>query len=171
MRLWTKQLDEGVHDAGIAILSFGVAFRHQYISKGEAGKAMLESIPDPAKRERRRDVIEKGLDSPYFKTAIDRLLTLYRDMDKVLERHAWLAGDDYSIADAAFTPYVVRLEHLDVMGLLEPTPRTADWYRRIKARPSYQPAIVRWENPKYLDLMKKQGRENWPKIKEIMTAH
>ena len=23
MRLWTKQLDEGVHDAGIAILSFG----------------------------------------------------------------------------------------------------------------------------------------------------
>ena len=45
---------------------------------------MLESIPDPAKRERRRDVIEKGLDSPHFKIAIDALLTLYRDMDKVL---------------------------------------------------------------------------------------
>src|SRR5437762_550137 len=66
MRLWTKQLDEGVHDAGIAILSFGLAFRHQYMSRGEAGKAMLESVPDPAKRERRRDVIEKGLDSPHF---------------------------------------------------------------------------------------------------------
>jgi glutathione S-transferase len=76
MRLWTKQLDEGVHDAGIAILSFGVAFRHQYISKGEAGKEMLESIPDPIKRERRRDVIEKGLDSAFFKIAISRLLTL-----------------------------------------------------------------------------------------------
>ena len=139
MRLWTKQLDEGVHDAGIAILSFGVAFRHQYISKGEAGKEMLESIPDPAKRERRRDVIEKGLDSQHFKIAIDRLLTLYRDMDNVLANHAWLAGDRYSIADAAFTPYVVRLEHLDVMGLLDPTPRTADWYRRIKARPSFPP--------------------------------
>ena len=98
---------------------------------------MLESIPDPAKRERRRDVIEKGLDSPHFKTAIDRLLTLYRDMDDALANHAWLAGDDYCIADAAFTPYVVRLEHLDVMGLLDPTPRTADWYRRIKARPSF----------------------------------
>ena len=36
MRLWTKQLDEGVHDAGIAVLSFAVAFRHQYISRGEA---------------------------------------------------------------------------------------------------------------------------------------
>ena len=168
MRLWTKQLDEGVHDAGIAILSFGLAFRHQYISRGEAGKEMLESIPDPAKRERRRDVIEKGLDSAHFKIAIARLLTLYRDMDKVLAEHEWLAGERYSIADAAFTPYVVRLEHLDVMGLLEPTPRTADWYRRIKARPSFQDAIVRWENAKYLDLMKRQGRENWPKIKEII---
>jgi glutathione S-transferase len=170
MRLWTKQLDEGVHDAGIAILSFGVAFRHQYISRGEAGKAMLDTIPDPAKRERRRDVIEKGLDSSHFKIAIARLLTLYRDMDNALGRCAWLAGDAYSIADAAFTPYVVRLEHLDVMGLLDPTPRTADWYRRIKARPSFRDAIVRWENAGYLELMKRQGRENWPKIKEIMAA-
>ena len=170
MRLWTKQLDEGVHDAGIAVLSFGLAFRHQYLTRGEAGKAMLESIPDPAKRERRRDVIEKGLDSPFFKSAVARLLTLYRDMDKSLGSHAWLAGDNYSIADAAFTPYVVRLEHLDVMGLLDPTPRTADWYRRIKARPSFEAAIVRWENAGYLELMKRQGRENWPKIKEIMSA-
>jgi glutathione S-transferase len=170
MRLWTKQLDEGVHDAGIAILSFGVAFRHQYINRGEAGKQMLESIPDPTKRERRRDVIEKGLDSPHFKIAIQRLLTLYRDMDKALANHPWLAGDDYSIADAAFTPYVVRLDHLDVTGLLDPTPRVADWYRRIKARPSFTDAITRWENPDYLDLMKRQGRENWPKIKQIMAA-
>ena len=171
MRLWTKQLDEGVHDAGIAILSFGLAFRHQYLTRGEAGKAMLESIPDPAKRERRRDVIEKGLDSPHFKIAVNRLLTLYRDMDKTLASHAWLAGDDYSIADAAFTPYIVRLEHLDVMGLLDATPRTADWYRRIKARPSFEPAIVKWENGKYLELMKRQGRENWGKIKEIAAIH
>ena len=170
MRLWTKQLDEGVHDAGIAVLSFGLAFRHQYLTKGEAGKEMLESIPDPIKRERRRDVIEKGLDSQYFKTAVSRLLTLYRDMDNALASHAWLAGEGYTIADAAFTPYIVRLEHLDVMGLLAPTPRTADWYRRIKARPSFQAAIVQWENAAYLDLMKREGRENWPKIKEIMDA-
>jgi glutathione S-transferase len=131
---------------------------------------MLESIPDPVKRERRRDVIEKGLDSMFFKQAIGRLLQLYRDMDNALESHAWLAGDRYSIADAAFTPYVARLDHLDVLGLLDPTPRTADWYRRIKARPSFDDAIVRWENAKYLELMKKQGRENWPKIKEIMMS-
>jgi glutathione S-transferase len=159
-----------VHDAGIAVLSFALAFRHQYLTRGEAGKQMLESIPDPVKRERRRDVIEKGLDSPFFKNAIARLLQLYRDMDAAMANHPWLAGGDYSIADAAFTPYVVRLEHLDVLGLIDPTPRVADWYRRIKARPSFEPAIVRWENEKYLELMKRQGRENWPKIREIVAA-
>jgi glutathione S-transferase len=170
MRLWTKQLDEGVHDAGIAVLSFALAFRHQYISRGEAGARMLESIPDPVKRERRRDVIERGLDSSHFRAAVARLLQLYRDMDAALARDPWLAGERYSIADAAFTPYVVRLDHLDVLGMLEPTPRVADWYRRIKARPSFDHAIVRWENASYLDLMKRQGRENWTKIKEIMDG-
>jgi glutathione S-transferase len=169
MRLWTKQLDEGVHDAGIAVLSFALAFRHQYISKGEAGQKMLESIPDPIKRERRRDVIEKGLDSPFFKAAIARLLTLYRDMDTVLAQNLWLAGDSYSIADAAFTPYVVRLEHLNVLGMLEPTPNVAGWYSRVKARPSFAEAISRWENSAYLNLMKRQGSENLYKIKELSS--
>jgi glutathione S-transferase len=91
-------------------------------------------------------------------------------MDDALAQHAWLAGDAYSIADAAFTPYVVRLDHLDVLGMLEPTPRVADWYRRIQARPSFKDGITRWENSDYLGLMKRQGRENWPKIKEIMSS-
>jgi glutathione S-transferase len=170
MRLWTKQLDEGVHDAGIAVLSFALAFRHQYLAKGEAGKKMLESVPDPIKRERRRDVIENGLDSRFFKMAVARLLELYRDMDAALAQHRWLAGDNYTIADAAFTPYVVRLDHLHVLGLLHGTPRVADWYRRLQSRPSFQEAIVRWENPDYLELMKRQGREGWPKIKELITS-
>jgi len=108
MRLWTKQLDEGVHDAGIAVISFALAFRQQYLSRGEAGKKMLENIPDPIKRERRRDVIEKGLDSIHFSIAIARMLALYDDMEDALAEHRFLVSDDYTIADAAFTPYVLR---------------------------------------------------------------
>jgi glutathione S-transferase len=167
MRLWTKQLDEGVHDAGIAVISFALAFRHQYLTRGEAGKQMLESIPDPIKRERRRDVIENGLDSPYFQLAISRMLQLYDEMEAWLGDHRWLAGDAYSIADAGFTPYVVRLEHLDILGLLHGHPRVTDWYERIKVRPSFQDAITKWESADYLTLMQRQGRENWPKIQEV----
>jgi glutathione S-transferase len=170
MRLWTKQLDEGVHDAGIAVISFALAFRQQYIERGEAGQTMLESIPDPVKRERRRDVIEKGVDSRHFRVALARMLTLYDDMEKALAEHSFLVGDDYTIADAAFTPYVNRLDHLDIMGVLEKHPRVVDWYRRLQARPSFQNAITRWENEKYLTLMRRVGRENWPKIQAIMRG-
>jgi glutathione S-transferase len=167
MRLWTKQLDEGVHDAGIAVISFALAFRHQYLNRGEAGKEMLEKIPDPVKRERRRDVIEKGPDSPHFRAAVGRMFKLFADMETTLAGQPWLAGDRYTIADAAFTPYVVRLDHLDVMRLLDRTPRVADWYRRLRLRPSFQTAVTRWENADYLALMKRAGKENQPKILEI----
>jgi len=169
MRLWTKQLDEGIHDAGIAVISFALAFRHQYLNKGEAGKSMLEAIPDPIKRERRRDVIENGLDSQYFKLAIARMLKLYSDMEACLIEHPWLVGAKYTIADAAFTPYVVRLEHLDILQLLDGHPKVLDWYGRLKERPSFQDAIVKWENPDYLSLMKQQGRENRNEIGKIVV--
>src|SRR6266508_782793 len=82
MRLWTKQLDEDVHDASVAVLSFGIAFRHQYIERGELGQKMLEGIPNPFKRERRRDVIEKGTDSQHFIVATKRLVLLLDEMEE-----------------------------------------------------------------------------------------
>ena len=33
-RLWTKRLDEGHHDIATAVLSTGIAFRHQFLAKG-----------------------------------------------------------------------------------------------------------------------------------------
>jgi glutathione S-transferase len=170
MRLWTKQLDEDVHDACLAILSFGIAFRHQYLARGEQGRQMLEQIPNIFKRERRRDVIDKGLDSVHFRIAVARMRLLLSEMDEALAEHAWLAGDHYTIADAAFTPYLARLEHLAILGMADDRPHVRAWYDRIKQRPSYQAAITRWENPDYLALMTERGREAWPKVREIMQA-
>ena len=76
VRLWTKQLDEDIHDASAAVLSFGIAFRHQYIARGELGQKMLEAIPNVFKRERRRDVIEKGTESQHFIIAVQRMVLL-----------------------------------------------------------------------------------------------
>lgn len=170
VRLWTKQLDEDIHDACIAILSFGIAFRHQYLARGEAGIRMLEQIPSLIKRERRRDVIDKGLDSMHFRIAVARMELLLTEMDEALAQHAWLVGDAYTIADAAFTPYLARLDHLNILGMTEGRPNVADWYRRIIARPSFQDAIVRWENADYLKLMRARGDEAWPKVQEIVRS-
>jgi glutathione S-transferase len=168
VRLWTKQLDEDVHDACIAILSFGIAFRHQYISRGEAGKKMLEQVPNIFKRERRRDVIEKGLESMHFRIAVARMEQLLNEMQEALQEHSWLVGDNYTIADAALTPYIARLEHLNILGMIDSRPKVVDWYKRIKARPSYADGIGKWENPDYLNLMQSRGAEYWPQVQQIV---
>ena len=92
-RLWTKQLDEDIHDASAAILSFGIAFRHQYIERGELGQKMLEAIPNVFKRERRRDVIEKGTQSQHFIIAVQRMTLLLDEMEEALAAQRWLACD------------------------------------------------------------------------------
>ena len=56
-------------------------------------------------------------------------------MEEALSRHDWLAGDGYTITDAAYTPYLTRLDRLHVLGFISDKPRLAGWYERIKARP------------------------------------
>jgi glutathione S-transferase len=170
MRLWTKQLDEDVHDACAAILSFGIAFRHQYLERGELGTKMLEQVPNLFKRERRRDVIEKGTDSKHFAIAVERMVQLLDEMEETLGTSLWLAADDYTLADVAFTPYLARLEHLDLLGMIDERQRVAEWYRRCKARPSFHEAIVKWENAGYLGLMKQRGAESWPQVQRLMRS-
>jgi glutathione S-transferase len=170
MRLWTKQLDEDIHDASAAILSFGIAFRHQYLERGESGKAMLEQIPNIFKRERRRDVIAKGPDSQHFVVAVQRMVQLLDEMEEALGQHAWLAGADYTLADVAFTPYLARLEHLNILAMVGDRKNLADWYARAKARPSFREGIGKWENPKYLALMQARGAEHWPQVQDIIRA-
>jgi glutathione S-transferase len=170
MRLWTKQLDEDVHDASAAVLSFGIAFRHQYLERGDAGKKMLEQIPNVFKRERRRDVVENGTASRHFVIAAQRMVLLLDEMEEALAQHLWLAGDRYSLADVAFMPYLARLEHLDILGMVGERQRVADWYRRCRARPSFEEAIVKWENPDYLRLMQRRGAEAWPQLQAILQS-
>jgi glutathione S-transferase len=170
-RLWTKQLDEDIHDASAAVLSFGIAFRHQYIARGEVGQKMLEAIPNVFKRERRRDVIEKGTESQHFIIAVQRMVLLLDEMEEALAAHQWLACGTYTLADTAFTPYLARLEHLSILGMIGERDRVADWYRRCKARPSFYDSIVKWENADYLDLMRRQGADAWPRLEAIIRAH
>jgi GST-like protein len=62
---------------------------------------------------------------------------LYGVMDKRLGESAFLAGDDYTIADIATFPWVARYEYHQVS--LSDFPNVERWYRVIAARP----AVVR----------------------------
>ena len=170
VRLWNQRLAEGHHDIGTATLSMGIAFRHQYLAKGEtACLELIEKVPDPIKRERRRDVILNGTEAREFGIAVNMWIGLLGDMEAALGRHDWLAGDAYTITDAAYTPYLTRLDHLHVLGFIRDKPQLVDWYERIKARPSYKLGITDWLDTDYLSLMADKGEEAWPKIEAMMS--
>ncbi len=122
------------------------------------------------KRERRRDVIENGTQSKHFIIATERMVQLLDEMEEALTDGPWLIGDAYTLADVAFTPYLARLEHLGILGMIGERHRVAEWYGRCKGRPSFHEAIVKWENADYLALMRRRGAEAWPRVQEIVRA-
>jgi hypothetical protein len=82
--------------------------------------------------------------------ALERLLMLYRDMDKALASHAWLAGDALQHRRRGIHAlHRVRLEHLDVMGCSIPPRVPPTGTAGSRPATSFQAAIVRWENDKY----------------------
>lgn len=171
MRLWTKRLDEGHHDIATSTISMGIAFRFQYLERSkEACEALIAKIPDSIKRERRRDVVYNGVEAREFKTAVGMWERLLMNMESALGDGPWLVGKSYSLADAAYTPYLTRLDHLNLLGWISQRPKLSDWYNRIRARPSYEAAIIKWENQKYLSLMREKGAEVWPRIQRIIEA-
>jgi glutathione S-transferase len=170
MRLWTLQLDEGIH-VMTGNLSFCISTRHRRLAlPQEKLESFINQKPDPAKRELARERITKGIDSDLFKPSLARAEKMVLDMEKALTEHPWLAGSAYSLADAGFTPYVNRLEELQLAPLWNHCPHLADWHARIKARPNYRPARDPWVEDHHLALMAQYGAEAWPRIRGMLAA-
>jgi glutathione S-transferase len=169
MRLWTKQLDEGLH-ADTGVLSTSIAFRYQKLAKGaDEVEALINNVPDPAKRDRVRANIMEGVGSHYFKDSVRRFDRLMSAMEHVLRIHSWLAGGAFSLADIAYAPYVTRLDHLQLSQLWARRPNVAAWYARLQERGGYRDGLVRWFNPKYLSLMEEKGLAARSMIEEIVA--
>lgn len=170
MRLWTKQLDEGVH-AATSVLSTSIAFRYQKLAYGmEALEALHEKMPDPLKRERSWENITKGVDSRFLIGAVKRFDKLLGDMETSLSNSPWLAGEQFSLADIAYAPYATRLDHLQLQFLWEKRIHLARWYERLRQRTAYKEALEEWFNPNYLPLMKEKGTEARERVKRIVAS-
>lgn len=168
MRLWTKQLDEGVH-AATSVVSSAIAFRHQKLAQGmESLEEFHKKMPDPVKREKSWENITKGVESRFFAEAVKRFDKLLADMESSLIDSQWLAGKEISLADIGFTPYVTRLDHLQLQFLWDKRPHIPAWYDRLRERRSYTEAMEKWFNAAYLPLMKEKGREARAQVKAIV---
>ncbi len=170
MRWWTRQLDDDVFGA-IGVLSQAISFRHQYLANGpKALDRILEAIPDEKRRDMKRVAFTTGMTNPALPPAARRIDKLFSDMDAVLAKNEWLAGDCLSLADLGLAPFVQRMHHLNQTMMLEERPDLDRWFTAVRARPSFASAMTQWFNPDYLTLSERTGAEARPAIAAMLAA-
>jgi glutathione S-transferase len=142
--LWTKQIDDSLH-LSVYILTFTAGFRAAYLDMSPEQLDSALPLTNPIKRQCSFELLKNGFESPIFALAVDRFRKMFADMEEVLAHATWLAGDEYSLADVDFTPYLRRLADLGVWPLVHNEyPSVARWYAAAMARPSYKTAILGW---------------------------
>jgi glutathione S-transferase len=92
----------------------------------------------------------------------------FGEIETQLRKAKWLASDIFTLADIEITPYVERIDRLGLAGMWEDRPCLADWFKRIKARPSYK-AISDFPPSDYDDTGR-DGLKSWPRIKELIAT-
>lgn len=170
MRIWASDVDTYMN--GIcAGITYPATHRHEVLKLSpEELQRFYDGHTDKDKLARRKRLIEQGYQAPDAKHAVlvyDRFLTKLED--QLAKTGAWLAGRTYSIADAAATPYLVRLDMLNYQEWWRHSrPRLDDWYERIKARPSFRPAMIDVMPAKFMADMGTRGGGYWPEVREIL---
>jgi glutathione S-transferase len=102
--------------------------------------------------------------------AIDNHEKLLKMIDDSSKSGKHLAGDDYSLADVAAIPYILRLELLKLSKLWDRYPGVAKWWERVKHRPSTDKVI--WSRMSEADWapFKSISDEPWSRVKEMVKA-
>jgi glutathione S-transferase len=80
---------------------------------------------------------------------------LLTSMAHALARAPYLAGENFSNAECAVIPYILRLELLRLEALWADQPAIADWWARMRSRPSVKAAIFDRMTEKRLGAVQK----------------
>ena len=170
MRLWMKLLDDWVHGAA-GTISLCIAFRHQFLRRGPAEIAAYAGrLIDPMRRERLKQALDLGMDAPAFAPAVRRLARLIADLDTALAENPWLAGADFSLADLAYAPYMIRLYQIGFAEDIDARPRLAAWAHRIFDRPSYKAGVAHWLNPGAVEIIREHHDAARTRIHAILAS-
>ena len=169
MRVWTKFVDEYVHPM-CATLTFTCSHRVTMSRlPPEEIESFLAKSPDAGQRKRKREWFELGFQGPEFIRAVQVHEKLLADIDTALANHDWLAGDSLSLADIGVLPYVNRLAMLTMLTPWPtPRPRVLDWFERMKARASFEPAVNKYLPESLANDLRTNGAESWPEVEKIL---
>ncbi len=91
-------------------------------------------------------------------------------MEQQLQQTRWLTGDDFTLADIALIPYVVRLEHLGQAWMwTESRPAVGRWLEQCRKQVGYS-GVADYIIPGAVSLMSEKGLEAQDKIRSFVKG-
>ena len=93
-------------------------------------------------------------------------------MEDALEKTKWLASNDFTFADIAMAPYVMRLDMLSMQGIWEGNrlPRVERWLGKIITRPTFKQTFLDWMPEQLTEDLKTNGAKSWPEVEKILDT-
>jgi glutathione S-transferase len=147
VRMIEKLMDEYVHVSCMTI-TFATANRAALAKLSAAAlEAELAKAPDAKRSEIKRQVVADGLDAAPVADALHVHEKLLDAIDEAARRGPFIAGAGWSLADAAATPYVWRLDQLKLARMWDRRPGVSKWYETIRSRDSFRTAVEDWVTP------------------------
>ncbi len=170
MRVWMKHVDNKLHPScGALQWPLVMADKLRAMSPAEQ-QAMIDRVVEKPRRERQRRLLELGYDAPDVADAVGVYTATMAEMEATLADHQWLAGDAFSLADAAVAPYFQTLFQFGWADWYGAYSRVAAWYARVRERASYQSGVAADFPPDTLTDLGRRGAPAWRKISEILQA-
>ena len=170
MRFWMKYIDNKLHPS-CGALQWPLVMAHHLKQLPEAEQdAIIDKVVEKPRRDRQRRLLKQGYDAPDVKDAVATYEKTIGDMEHVLSGQAWLAGDNFSLADAAMAPYFQTLQQFGWADWYHSRQHVAGWYERVVMRPSYQQGVAGDFSEEKLADLRNKGESTWIKIQAYLQA-
>ena len=170
MRLWMKWVDNQLHPSCGAI-QWPMVMRPKLMELTEAERlAVIEKVPEKARRERQLRLVQLGLDAPDVASAVATYRSTIQKMERNLSDRPWLLGERFTLADACLAPYFQTLYQFAWTDLFADSPAVERWYEQCRSRDSYQQAVSNDFAPDTLAKLQSDGKAAWPKLLQHLSA-
>jgi glutathione S-transferase len=135
MRAWRQFIDE-VPTAAIRVPSYNRYIRHKWQSMPQQE---FDALVDrrTVRKHFYRNMGRDGSSPEEERDAIEKLRETVARMDRSLAAGPWLIGEQFTLADIALVPTLVRMADIGLADAWDGRPRVADWFARVQARPSF----------------------------------
>jgi glutathione S-transferase len=170
MRLWSKLVDEGLHD-GVTEISFSAMFRERMKKMTpESREKRFRNVGDPRRRDRFKSTYEHGVQSPFVLHGVAAYERAFKMLEDTLAESGgpWVLGADPTLADVNLMPYAARLDYLGLIDLWTGgRPHVQRWWARAQAWPSFISGLHDLITENEFTEMQAHG----PKIRHGIAAH